>query len=132
MLDNDQLLNERFYSPIPAGMESFEGVDLSKYVCIFGGHICKDISSVEWLIIGEKNFLPLEKGEFNGITLYRERQKFFAAECKEFGVEDREYIWIPKQFHRLFTGGKQVAQYPDFKKSRPNSIKPWLARERSK
>lgn len=127
MLDNDQLMNEQFYSKIPKGLESFEGIDLSDYVCLFDKHINLDIASIIWETITEKNYFPFQRAYAridNFIfCVYREHHKSFSPEFKEFGIKECDYFWIPKTYYRLFIDKKEVPFFPDFKKVRPDSIR---------
>ena len=127
MLDNDQLADERFYNQIPKGLESFEGIDLSSYVCLYGEHIRIDMSDIVWKTIAEKNYFPFQKGyvriDNKILLLYKEHHKSYLPEFKEFGVKECDYFWIPKMYHRLFTNKKEVPYFSDFHKTRPQSIK---------
>jgi hypothetical protein len=127
MLDNDQLMDESFYRKIPKNLESFEGIDLSTYVCLFDKHINLDTTEIIWETITEKNYFPFQRAyvriENLILKIYREHHKSSSPEFKEFGIKECDYFWIPKAHYRIFTGKKEVPSFPDFKKVRPDSIR---------
>lgn len=120
MLDRDQMqdscLQEAFLKK-PEIDQSFQGIDLSKYICVMRSHCSQEfiaqVDSLDWEDIAEKNYQPFSKAEVQGSIIYRERIVEFSHHYPHWGNRRNELFWVPRTICRKLTGslGADHAHY---------------------